>query len=72
MSAKDPNRELAEQRFNMGKDPGPAFSDLSTKWTNQQNKRAAASGSNSGCVGLVFATLGLATGAFAAIQHVVA
>ena len=33
---KDSNRELAEQRHNMGKDPGNYYSDLSAKYQNDQ------------------------------------
>ena len=37
--ARDPNRDLAEQRFNMGKDPGGAYGDLSQKYQNQQESQ---------------------------------
>ncbi|MEE9356674.1 MAG: Hint domain-containing protein [Methylococcaceae bacterium] len=42
--SKDPNRELAEQRLNMGKDPGGAYADLNQKYQNQQNNGGGGGG----------------------------
>lgn len=52
---KDPNRELAKQRLNMGKDPGGYYSDLSKKYQNQQqaqkqqSQRSGGPGGGGGC-----------------------
>jgi hypothetical protein len=48
---KDPNHELAKQRLNMGKDPGPYYADLSKKYQNQQaqKQQAQKSGGSGGC-----------------------
>jgi Pretoxin HINT domain len=51
---KDPNRELAKQRLNMGKDPGGYYSDTSKKYQQQQAQKHQAqksvgSGGGSGC-----------------------
>lgn len=37
----DPNRDLAEQRINMGKDPGGYYSDLNIKYRNQQQQSSS-------------------------------
>ncbi len=36
--SNDPNRDLAEQRLNMGKDPGGSYADLNQKYENQQQQ----------------------------------
>jgi len=62
---KDPNREAAQQRLNMGKDPGSYYADLSDQYKKQQ--ASGSGGSGKGCLGVMLVPFA-AYGAFRPTQ----